>query len=97
MAGGSAGLVVSELGQTAGLGLLAGYDSRDNVFTPNRGILAEVEAMFHEGSWIGDFTYQRYRASALFYWDPHPKWVLGLRLDGRFVNGDPPFYALPFA
>ena len=94
----ASGLPPAQLGQnqTAGLGLLAGYDTRDNIFTPNRGVLAELEAMFHDGSWIGDFTYQKYRAAALFYWDPHPKWVLGWRLDGRFVNGDPPFYALPF-
>jgi len=94
----ASGLPPAELGQneTAGFGLLAGYDSRDNTFTPNRGILAELEAMFHDGSWIGDFTYQKYRASALFYWDPHPKWVLGWRLDGRFADGEPPFYALPY-
>ena len=74
----------------------AGYDSRDNVFTPNRGVLAELEAMFHSGSFLGDFTFQKYKASGLFYWDPHPKLVLGWRLDGDFANGDTPFYALPY-
>ena len=92
------GLPPDQLGQTetAGLGLLLGYDSRDNLFTPNRGIMAEAEAMFHSGRMIGDFTYQKYKASSLFYWNPHPKWVLGWRLDGRFASGDIPFYALPY-
>jgi hypothetical protein len=52
--------------------------------------------MFHSGSFIGDFTYQKYKAAGLFYWDIHPKVVLGWRLDGRFVHGDTPFYALPY-
>ncbi len=82
--------------ETIGLGPLVSYDSRDNLFSPNRGIYAELEAMFHSGSFIGDFTYQKYKASSLFYWDIHPKVVLGWRLDGRFANGDTPFYALPY-
>ena len=52
--------------------------------------------MFHSGSFLGDFTFQKYKASGLLYWDPHPKLVLGWRFDGRFANGDTPFYALPY-
>lgn len=82
--------------QTIGLGPLVSYDSRDNMFSPNRGIYAELEAMFHSGSFIGDFTYQKYKAAGLFYRDIHPRIVLGLRLDARFADGDAPFYALPY-
>jgi hypothetical protein len=82
--------------ETIGLGPLVSYDSRDNVFSPSRGIYAELEAMFHSGSFIGDFNYQKYKAAGLFYWDIHPKVVLGWRLDGRFAHGEPPFYALPY-
>ena len=82
--------------ETIGLGPLVSYDSRDNMFSPSRGIYAELEAMFHSGSFIGDFNYQKYKAAGLFYWDIHPKVVLGWRLDGRFAHGDTPFYALPY-
>ncbi len=82
--------------RNVGVGLLAGYDSRDNTFTPNRGINAELGAMFYRGSFAGDFSYEQYLASSQFYWDVDPKLVLGLRLDGRFSTGDAPFYALPY-
>ena len=82
--------------QTIGLGPLVSYDSRDNMFSPNRGISAELEAMFYSGSFIGDFSYQKYKLAGLFYRDIHPRVVLGLRLDGRFAHGDTPFYALPY-
>ena len=82
--------------QTLGLGPILSYDSRDNTFSPNRGIYAGLEAMFHEANFIGDFSYQKYKAQGLFYWDIHPKVVLGWRLDGRFARGETPFYALPF-
>ncbi|MGB5427337.1 MAG: BamA/TamA family outer membrane protein, partial [Gammaproteobacteria bacterium] len=82
--------------ETIGMGPIVSYDSRDNLFSPNRGIYAELEALFHSGSFIGDFNYQKYKAAGLFYWELHPKVVLGWRLDGRFAHGDTPFYALPF-
>ena len=52
--------------------------------------------MFHSANFIGDFSYQKYKAMGLFYWDVHPDVVLGWRLDGRFARGETPFYALPF-
>ena len=82
--------------QTIGLGPLVSYDSRDNMFSPSRGIYAELEAMFHSGSFIGDFSYQKYKAAGLFYREIHPRVVLGWRLDSRFAHGDTPFYALPY-
>ena len=66
------------------------------MFSPNRGIYAELEAMFHSGSFIGDFSYQKYKAAGLFYREIHPRVVLGWRLDSRFAHGDTPFYALPY-
>ena len=80
----------------AGLGALLSYDSRDNLFSPSRGMNADFEAMFHEGELIGDYSFQKYKVASNFYWDVHPHVVLGLRADGRFANGDTPFYALPF-
>ena len=80
----------------AGLGLVSTYDTRDNIFTPNRGSRIDLEAMFHDEGLGGDFNYQKYRAAAQTYWKAHPDLVLGFRLDGRFTNDEVPFYALPY-
>jgi hypothetical protein len=83
----------SSVGQ---LGFLLGYDSRDNIFSPNAGIKADFEAMFAEDFLGSDFRFQKYRLSFLGY-TPVTKWLdLGVRLDGRLARGDTPFYALPF-
>ena len=44
----------------------------------------------------GDFDYTKIKAQSLSWWGLHPDIVLGVRLDGRFANGDIPFYSLPF-
>jgi hypothetical protein len=79
-----------------GLGITLGYDSRDNIFTPNRGIHVKVRPTFYDSAFGGDFNYQKIEGFAIGYLDLLPKVVLGLRLDGRFSFGDVPFYALPF-
>lgn len=78
------------------LGLVLGYDSRDNLFSPNRGIKADFEAMF-AGKAIGsDDTFQKYKLASLFFWPWGEKLDLGLRLDGRLARGYTPFFELPF-
>ena len=79
-----------------GLGPVFQYDTRDNIFTPTKGSRVDLTAMFHDPNFGGDFTYQSYRASGLTWFGVHPKVTLGLRLDGRSVKGDPPFYAVPY-
>ena len=78
------------------LGLLLGYDSRDNIFSPNRGIKADFEAMF-AGKAIGsDDTFQKYKLAGLFFWGWGQKLDVGFRLDGRAASGDAPFFELPY-
>ena len=79
-----------------GLGFILGYDSRDNIFTPNRGIHIKVRTTFYDSAFGGDFSYQKIEGFAIGYLNLLPKVVLGLRLDGRFSFGEVPFYALPF-
>jgi len=72
------------------------YDSRDNIFTPNRGISAKAE-WSHYDKWLGSDN--RFDVLALHnrVWFPiKESWVLGLRFDGDFCRGDTPFYMLPF-
>lgn len=78
------------------LGLLLGYDSRDNIFSPNLGIKADFEAMFAGESIGSDDTFQKYKLASLFFWQWGKKLDLGARLDGRLARGDTPFFELPF-
>ena len=50
----------------------------------------------HDEALGGDFDYNKIKAQSLSWWGVHPDIVLGVRLDGRFSNGNTPFYALPY-
>jgi hypothetical protein len=72
------------------------YDSRDNLFTPNRGMNAKAE-WSHYDTWLGSDNRFDILALRNRIWFPlKESWVLGLRLDGSFSRGDTPFYMLPF-
>ncbi len=91
------GLQAKELdSRIGGLGPVFTYDSRDNVFSPNEGIRAQATLMFFEPGFGSDFAYQNLHIYGLGWKQVAPKWNLGLRLDGQGVEGDTPFYALPF-
>ena len=77
------------------LGLVADYDARDNIFTPNSGSFMEVEAAFARGAFGSDSQYQTFYARA-FHWQPLGDFVLGIRGDARVSSGDVPFYAQPY-
>jgi len=77
-------------------GLVIDYDSRDNIFYPNRGIYAELEAQFARSGFGSTQSFDMYNARA-FTWLPLARTlILGLRGDTRFSSGDVPFYAQPY-
>lgn len=80
----------------AGLALIANYDSRDNIFTPNRGQWVKLNLSVHDSALGGDFDYNKTRIQWFSWWEGIPKVVMGTRLDYWFANGDVPFYALPY-
>ena len=82
--------------RSAAVSLLLSYDNRDNMFTPAKGIAAELKAMSFNEAWGGDQNFSRYSLSALYYTPLNDQLVLGLRADAKFLNGDAPFYAYPF-
>jgi hypothetical protein len=87
------------IGQTSrqsGLGIFLAYDSRDTIFTPSSGTEAEISATVNDKAIGSDFDYNRYDASLHKWWNPDPKWVPGLRFDLQYVDGDLPFYSVPF-
>ena len=87
-----------ELGlKNYGLGLVLKYDSRDNIFTPNTGINAEISTLFYKGEGIiSSREYTITDATSRIYWKLPVDVILGWRLDGGFSGGDVPFYSLPY-
>ncbi|MGX0136531.1 surface antigen Omp85-like protein [Cupriavidus metallidurans] len=77
-------------------GIVIDYDSRDNIFYPNKGSYAELEAQFARAGFGSTQTFDMYNARG-FTWIPVARTlILGLRGDTRFSTGDVPFYAQPY-
>jgi hypothetical protein len=86
----------SRVMRSSGLGLSLEHDSRDNIFTPSRGLTGSIDAVFYSPELGGDNQYQSYRGHVFAYMPMAKSLVLGGRIDGRAANGDVPFYQLPF-
>ena len=78
-----------------GAGIVALYDSRDNILTPSTGIQSEWFARQHWGSFARDFEYTEIEGKNRWYLRPDPRWVVALRADASYVSEGAPFYALP--
>jgi surface antigen Omp85-like protein len=72
------------------------YDSRDNIFTPGRGIYFDGSAGFFSPVLGGDDTFQRVGLSYIQYWALRPRVTLGVRGGATFTFGETPFYMLPY-
>jgi outer membrane protein assembly factor BamA len=83
--------------RSAAIGAMINYDGRDNIFTPNKGLTAQLSASNYSEKWGGEADFNKYRLYAK-YWHPlGEKFVLGLRGDGeKLANGPAPFYEYPF-
>ncbi|MDF7822935.1 hypothetical protein P4B35_02840 [Pontiellaceae bacterium B12227] len=81
---------------SASIPFILEYDSRDNMFTPDRGLNSYLQWSYFD-EWLAsdnrfDLVWFKNR-----YWHPVVEnWVLGLRIDGEFSSGDIPFYMKPF-
>lgn len=86
-----------ELDQRIGMmTLVIDYDSRDNIFTPNRGSYMETElAAVREG--LGaNVEYNYFGVRGYHYRPLGNSFVLGLRGDLRGTGDGAPFFALPY-
>jgi len=77
------------------LGPLIQFDTRDNIFTPNRGTKFEGSISFSL-PWLGsDYEYNRLDLANYSYWSFNPNWVFGIRMEYQQVSDDAPFFLLP--
>jgi hypothetical protein len=79
---------------TAGLGIVALYDSRDNNLWASSGSVFEAIAMVYGEGLGGDFDYQKYMLRFTQFFPVTDRITLAYRLDGQFIDGDAPFYDL---
>ncbi|WP_213306941.1 BamA/TamA family outer membrane protein [Paraburkholderia sacchari] len=77
-------------------GIVVDYDTRDNIFYPRSGTYAELEAEIARGALGSDRSFEMETLKG-YHWIPFSsKWVLGLRADTGFSQGDIPFFAQPY-
>lgn len=81
---------------TGGLGAIVSWDSRDNTFTPGRGVLADATYMWFDPAFGGDFVYRQTQLKAIGWIPLGSRFVGGLRFVLESMDGDAPFYVLPF-
>ncbi|WP_322045100.1 BamA/TamA family outer membrane protein [Paraburkholderia sp. J67] len=77
-------------------GIVVDYDTRDNMFYPRNGTYAEFEADFARGGFGSDRAFDTQTAKGYHWISLSSKWVLGLRADAGFSQGDIPFFLQPY-
>jgi len=88
---------------TSGPGLVALYDSRNNVYFTRKGIYLELVAHDQAKHWGSEFSYQRYRFDGRYFYRFDGRyffeilkgWTLANMAFGDFVTGQTPFSQLP--
>ena len=80
----------------SGLALAATWDTRDNTMTPNFGQLVEVVVWRYDEALAGDYNYWKAEFKALSFHEFGDKFVLGLRLEAKGIDGDPPLWSYPW-
>ncbi|HWT78182.1 MAG TPA: BamA/TamA family outer membrane protein, partial [Candidatus Methylomirabilis sp.] len=72
------------------------YDTRDNIFTPNRGTFVEANVGLFSRALGGDNEFERVQLIAMEYIPLHPRLYFALRGDAAATFGDTPFYLRPY-
>jgi hypothetical protein len=72
------------------------FDSRNNVFTPTKGVYLEVSGTYSDTWFGGDALYGRINAVALGYFPAADRVSVGFRYDLNFSLGDIMFWARPW-
>lgn len=85
--------------KVASLSLLSEYDSRDNQLSPNTGQFLGLKAQFFDENFGGDYTFNNYKSTNLFYNKLNSKMNLDFNIVGETVDGDKadiPTYLYPY-
>ena len=79
----------------SGPGVIAFYDTRDNIYSPGRGAYCSVYAGASNRAFGSNSNYRSGNADLRGYWSLHGSHILAAQAWGAFAGGDPPFTELP--
>ncbi len=83
-------------GNVAKLGLKAAFDSRDNTFTPNKGIKAYATAEWSNPVVGSNSKFGQFEEAFYYYHPIRYNLITGFRFDTQQIAGNLPFYLKPF-
>ena len=72
------------------------YDTRDNIFTPTKGLYLEATVAAFSEALGADGDYQRGNLVGMYFRPLGPKLFLGLKAQVSATFGDPPFFLQPY-
>ncbi len=78
------------------LSMLVEYDSRDNIFTPNKGLFLNAQIGASDKAIGSDYDYQLINTAAFCYVPLSHKLIAGFRAEYQQVWNDVPFYLKPY-
>jgi hypothetical protein len=71
------------------------YDTRDNIFTPNKGIYAQAGVGVYNGVFGSDWNFEKVDLSGIFYTPLADTVTLGWKVETKWSFGESPFYTKP--
>jgi outer membrane protein assembly factor BamA len=77
-------------------GAIVDYDSRDNIFTPDKGYYAFASLMWSNSIFASDYNYENLNVYGLAYYSLRKNLIAGFRLEMQQVFGATPFYLKPY-
>jgi|CryBogDrversion2_1035201.scaffolds.fasta_scaffold00325_4 hypothetical protein len=78
------------------LGLYLEWDSRNTIFTPDKGIRAKASFGIGRNWTVSDYDYEKSEVFVNGFIPISRWWVCGLRADWQWAGGTTPFYLLPY-
>jgi outer membrane protein assembly factor BamA len=81
-------------GRTSGIGLGVFYDTRDVIFFPAKGVVADLAYFYNARVWGGNVRFDRFYADISTYRTVFPKTILVGNVFGSFTWGNAPFNML---
>jgi len=84
----------SERGIASGAGILAGWDSRDQVYSPSSGAYHQLSATFFRGTLGSDYDFNRFILDLRQYFPVFSSHVIAFQSYINTITGDPPFQML---
>jgi hypothetical protein len=72
------------------------YDSRDNIFTPTRGVFAESVYLLSREDLGASEDFERFQQVFMTWFPLADRWTLGLRGDYQWTSDGTPFFLRPY-